>query len=155
MEKNEELKFVAEIGILKTIPDFLKEPPKEGRLKRIFTEIDFILNKILQKKVRKNPNYYKDNVKGLAYYLDKFGHEAKWIGEETHVASVISFCLVFLEQSQEKYPEKLFTLLNELIDYYERVGHIKFEDFKIAEDFAEVWQNIPAYKENNNVFLRS
>jgi hypothetical protein len=145
---HKELKFVAELGILKTIPDFLEEPLKPGRLKRIFIEIDSLINIELKKIVRKNPTFYKDNKSALAYYLNQFGKEANWIGKGTHVASVISFCLAFLEVSNYKYPDKLFELLNDAVDYFERVGNIEQDDLFNAENFINVWTNIPDYEWN-------
>jgi hypothetical protein len=145
---NSELKFVAELGILKTIPDFLEKPLKPGRLKRLFIEIDSLINIELRKIVKRNPTFYKDNKSALAYYLDQFGKEANWIGKESHVASVISFCLAFLEVSNYKYPDKLFELLNDVVDYFERVGNIEQDDLFNAENFINVWTNIPDYEWN-------
>lgn len=141
----DEIKHVAELGVLKTIPDFLQEPLKPGRLKKAFLEIDILINQELKKIVQKNPNFYHDNKSAIAYYLDQFGKEANWIGNETHVASVVSFCLAFLENSKYKYPDKLFALLNKIVDYYERRGNIKSEDLYNAENFINVWENIPNY----------
>jgi hypothetical protein len=98
----------------------------------------------------KNPDFYKDNKTAIAYYLDAFGKKANWIGKETHVASVVSFCLAFLESSTYKYPDKLFESLNKVIDYYERAGHIDTEDLTNAEGFQNVWETIEDYPDYMN-----
>jgi Asp-tRNA(Asn)/Glu-tRNA(Gln) amidotransferase C subunit len=147
---NEEIKHIAELGILKTIPDFLTKPLHPGRLKKAFMEVDYLVNKELKIIYSRNPNVYADNKNAIAYYLDAFGKAANWIGNETHVASVVSFCLAFLETSNFSYPDKLFDSLNKIIDYYERAGNIDTEDLINAEGFQNVWETIPEYNEFND-----
>ncbi len=144
----EEIKHIAELGVLKTIPNFLTEPLKVGRLKGIFLEIEIIINTEIIKISKRNPHFYRDNKEAITYYLNEFGKKAKWIGNETHVASVISFCLVCLETSKFKYPNKLFALLNKATDYYERVGNIEHKDLYNAEDFVNIWETIEDYQVN-------
>ena len=144
---NHEVKHIAELGILKTIPDFLVKPLKPGRLKGAFVAVEFLINKELQKIYSKNPNVYRDSKDAIAYYLDEFGKQANWIGNETHVGSVISFCLAFLENSNFSYPEKLFKNLNKIVDYYERAGHLQNDDLVNAENFQNVWITISDYEE--------
>lgn len=147
---NEEIKHIAELGILKTIPDFLVEPLKPGRLKSAFLEVEYLVNKELQFFYFGNPNVYEDNKEAITYYLDAFGKAANWIGEETHVGAVVSFCLAFLETSHYNYPGELFDSLNKIVDYFERAGHIATEDFINAEGFQNVWETIPDYNEFND-----
>lgn len=146
---NKEIKHLAELGILKTIPDFLVEPLKPGRLRTAFMEVEYLVNKELQMFYSRDPNVYRDNKEAIAYYLDAFGKAANWIGNETHVGAVVSFCLAFLETSHYNYPDKLFDSLNKIIDYYERAGHIATEDLINAEGFQNVWETIPDYNEYN------
>lgn len=147
---NKQIKFVTELGILKTIPDFLVEPLKPGRLRKAFMEIDYLIGVELRKIYQKDPNFFPDNKSAIAYYLHEFGKKANWIDNETHVASVVSFCLAFLETSEYKYSEKLFENLNKIVDYYERAGFISYKDLTNAEDFENIWKNIPDYPEHIN-----
>jgi hypothetical protein len=142
---NEQAKHIAELGILKTIPDFLAQPLHPGRLKKAFLEIEYLVGKELQKIYKNNPNVYADNKEALSYYLDEFGKQAEWIGNETHVGSVVSFCLAFLETSNYSYPDKLFDSLNKIVDYYERDGYIDTDDLINAENFHNVWENVKDY----------
>jgi hypothetical protein len=147
---NKQIKFVVELGILKTIQDHLKEPLKPGRLRSAFFEVEHLVGIELTKIYQKDPNFFPDNKSAIAYYLHEFGKKANWIDNETHVASVVSFCLAFLETSEYKYPEKLFENLNKIVDYYERAGFISYKDLTNAEDFENIWKNIPDYPEHIN-----
>ena len=147
---NQEIKFVAELGILKTIPDFLTQPLKPGRLRAAFVEVEHYVDMELTKIYSRNKTFFQDNKKAITYYLDEFGKKAKWIGNETHVGSVISFCLAFLETSQYKYPDKLFESLNKIIAYYERAGYINTDDLVNAENFQNVWTTIEDYPDYVN-----
>lgn len=145
-----QIRYVTELGILKTIPDFLVEPLKPGRLRNAFMEVEYLVDKELKKIYQKDPNFFPDNKNAIAYYLEEFGQKAKWIGNETHVASVVSFCLAFLETSEYNYPDKLFESLNKIIDYYERAGYINTDDLINAEGFQNVWETIEDYPEYVN-----
>jgi hypothetical protein len=147
---DKKIRYVTELGILKTIPDFLVEPLKPGRLRNAFLEVEYLVDKELKAIYQIDPDFFPDNKNAIAYYLEEFGQKAQWIGKETHVASVVSFCLAFLETSEYNYPDKLFESLNKIIDYFERAGNIQPEDLYNAENFENVWKSIKKYPEYVN-----
>ncbi|MHA1658062.1 MAG: hypothetical protein ACTSUT_02930 [Promethearchaeota archaeon] len=147
MKANHELLLkLAELGILKSMSDFLKEPLKPGRLRTRFMEIQFIVDLELQKIYKQDPNVYQDNKEELSLYLEKFGqiltNNKRKTPEDLHVASVVCFCLSFLETSKTVYNKKLYTYLNDIIDYYERQNNVMYKDFRQGQSFYEKWEKI-------------
>lgn len=142
MKANDKLlKKAAELGILRSMPDFLKEPLKPGRLKRLFMEIGFIVDVELRKIYNQNPNFFKDNKDELIHYLDKFGRITCWGNDKSyvHVASVVAFCLAFLEGTKSNYNPKLVPLLVKALDYYERQGNLNYSDLWTGDMFNKKW----------------
>lgn len=134
------IRKASELGILRSLPDFLLEPLKPGRLKRYFNEVGIIIDSELQKIYRQNPNFFIDNKQELADYLDNFGRIVTWKKEVTHVGSVVAFCLAFLEDSTSTYPDKLYGSLMTILDYFERADNIKYSDFWKGGVFHEKWE---------------
>ena len=135
----------AELGILRSIPDFLGEPIKPGRLRGRFMEIEFIVDSELKKMYAKDPNLYVDNVQEMTAYLEKFGkimNADNLAKEDIHVASVVCFCLSFLEDTKTNYTPKLIEYLKDVLDYYERAENMVFSDFMKGRNFHEEWEKI-------------
>jgi len=137
------LKKAAELGILRSMPDFLQESLKPGRLKRRFMEIGLIVDGELRKIYRHNPNFFTDNRSELAIYLERFGKVTEWGQDKSgiHIASVVAFCLAFLEVSKSNFNPKLIGHLTDILDYYERVNNLKYSDLWAGKVFNEKWEN--------------
>ncbi len=136
---------LAELGILRSMPDFLGEPLKPGRLRARFMEIEFIVDNELKRVFANDPNIYKDNLSEITAYLEKFGKIMNVDNLEKadiHVASVVCFCMSFLETTKTKYPKKLYEYLKDIIDYYERADNIKHSDFMSGRTFHKEWERI-------------
>ncbi len=136
---------LAELGILRSMPSFLAEPLKPGRLRSRFMEVEFIVDQELKNIYANNPDIYIDNKQEITVYLEKFGkilNVANLEKEDIHVASVVCFCLCFLENTQTKYPEKLYTYLQDIVSYYERADNIQYGDFLKGKNFHEEWERI-------------
>lgn len=135
----------AELGIMRSMEDFLGEPLKPGRLKRRFMEVSIIVDGELRNLYTKDPNFYADNMQECAVYLEKFGRimginaEKK---EDIHVASVVAFCLCFLEETKTRYTDKLYEYLQDILDYYERGDNVKYSDFWKGRNFYEEWEKL-------------
>lgn len=140
---HELLMKLAELGILRSMPDFLGEPLKPGRLRGRFMEIEFIVDNELKRIFADDPNVYKDNILSITAYLEKFSkimNADNLAKEDIHVASVVCFCMSFLDTTKTKYPEKLYEYLKDIIDYYERADKIKHSDFMKGRTFHEEWE---------------
>lgn len=138
----EDIIKAAEMGILRTLENFLAEPLKPGRLKKRFLFIRMIVDAELAKLFKKDKNFYVDNKEEITTYLNLLSDAVHWEKNETHIGSVISFCLSFLERSETKYPSELYQYLNDIIDYYERAGNLIFKDMFNGAEFDEHWKKI-------------
>jgi len=125
--------------------DFLADPLKPGRLKRRFMEVAIIVDWSLKQLYVDDPNFFSDNKDEVTIYLEKFGKIMNIDAEtktDIHVGSVVAFCLCFLEDTKTVYPEKLYTYLKDILDYYERGENIKFSDFWVGRNFYEEWEKL-------------
>ena len=105
---HETLIKASELGILRSIPDFLAGPLKPGRLAKRFMEIGVLVDAELRKIYKIDPNFFNDNKEECTVYLDKFSEimgVSKANRKEIHAGSVVAFCLMFLEESKSKYPD--------------------------------------------------
>jgi hypothetical protein len=140
----------AELGILRSMPDFLEEPLSPGRLKRRFMEVGMLVDFELRKIYKTNPNFFIDNKEECSVYLEKFGlimgNNAQE-SSEIHIASVVGFCLMFLENSKSIYPAKLYVFLADILDYYERADNMDYSDLWKGRNFYEEWEEL---KNNGN-----
>ena len=136
------LKKAAELGILRSMPDFLQEQLKPGRLKRRFMEIGIIIDGELRKIYNYNPTFFTDNKQELTVYLERFGKVTEWGDEKknVHIASVVAFCLAFLEVSKSNFNPKLIELLTDILDYYERADKLKYSDLWDGAIFSDKWE---------------
>ncbi len=140
----------AELGILLSMEDFLFHPLKPGRLKTRFEFVRMIVNEELAKMRKNNPNIFTDNKEEINICLTILHDALPWVKGETHIGSVISFCLSFLEKSPTIYDPKLYKYLNEMLDYYERNDNINCRDIYIGTEFDNHWQKIKElYGETN------
>jgi hypothetical protein len=141
---HDELVHAAELGIMRSIPDFLEHDLKPGRLKRLFLEIGMIVDGELRKIYHTNTTFFEDNKEELAEVLEQFGKITVW-GEdknEVHVSSVIAFCLAILEHTKSKYTPKLIELFVDVLDYYERVQDLDHKDLWEGEQFEKSWSSL-------------
>ena len=133
---------ISELGIIKSIPNFLSEPLKPGRLYGLFVEVSFIADTELKKVYKNDANFFYDNKEEISAYLEKFskimnpGAKEK---KDIHAASVVCFCLGFLKDTKTIYPDKLVTCLENILDYFERVGDKDYDDFLEGKSFWEEW----------------
>jgi len=134
----------SELGILRSLPDFLIEPLKPGRLKRKFMEVALIVDSELRKIYQNNNSFFTDNKEELAKHLTKFGEITEWGNSKDgiHIASVVSFCLAFLEVSESKFTPKLIEYLTDIMDYYERAGNLNHDDMWTGQKLNNRWNEI-------------
>jgi len=143
---HETLMKASELGIMRSLGDFLAVPLKPGRLKRRFMEVEMIVDRELKKMYAQNQNLYTDNLQEMTIYLEKFGRIMGFgdVKKKTdiHIASVVSFCLCFLENTKSNYPDKLYEYLNDILDYYQRADNMEFKDFTLGVNFHDEWDKL-------------
>jgi len=136
----------SELGIMRSLPDFLEVKPKIGRLRTRFEMVGMIVDQELKKVYADNPMFFTDNQKELGVYLEKFGIIMGFgdVKKKTdiHIASVVSFCLCFLENTKSNYPKKLYENLNDILDYYQRADNMEYKDFTIGVNFSIEWEKL-------------
>jgi hypothetical protein len=64
---------LAELGIMRSMPDFLGEPLKPGRLRARFMEVEFIVDCELRQLKKDDPKVFTDNLQDITAYLGSFG----------------------------------------------------------------------------------
>lgn len=132
----------AELGILRSMESFLVEPLKPGRLKARFEFIKMIVDSELRAIRAHDKDFFVDNKKEITVYLQTLSDALHWIGGETHIGTVVSFCLAFLDRSKSIYDKKLVEYLSDILDYYERKDKISYQDIYNGKEFDENWKII-------------
>ncbi len=132
----------AELGILRSMESFLVKPLKPGRLKTRFEFIKMIVDSELRAIRKQDENFFVDNKEEITIYLQTLSDALNWVNGETHIGTVISFCLAFLERSKSIYDKKLNEYLFDILDYYERQDNITYRDIYNGEEFDKSWKII-------------
>ncbi|MDP8268307.1 MAG: hypothetical protein P9L97_06210 [Candidatus Tenebribacter davisii] len=132
----------AELGIIRSMESFLVEPLKPGRLKTRFEFIKMLVDVELCQIKMMDKNFFADNEAGIKIWLETLSDALHWIDGETHIGSVVSFCLAFLERSKSAYDKKLTEYLSDILDYYERQDNITYRDIYNGKEFDENWKLI-------------
>lgn len=143
MKANKELIIkTAELGILRSMESFLVEPLKPGRLKTRFEFIKMIVDSELRSIKKKDKDFFIDNKGEITAYLQTLSDALHWIDGETHIGSVVSFCLSFLKRSNSVYDKKLNMYLLDILEYYERVNEVTYREIYDGKEFDANWKLI-------------
>ena len=132
----------AELGILRTLEEFLVEPLKPGRLKARFEFVKMIVDGELSRIYKNDNHFFGDNKDEIKMYLMTLSDALHWIEGETHIGSVVSFCLSFLDRSPSVYNTKLIKYLTDIMEYYERQNNITYRDIYNGKEFDAHWKLI-------------
>jgi len=133
-----DLKHITELGLIRSIPDLMVGKMKPGRLKnlmaRLQAAVDIDLGKIAMTLSTSDAYKIKD-------ILDNFEHVSRF-GKQKHVGTMVSFCLAFIEKSDREFNEKIIETLNQICDYYERVGDLHVASMWSGDLACDKWENI-------------
>jgi len=134
----------SELGILRSMESFLAEPLKPGRLKRLFMNVSLLVDSELASILKSNPDFFLQNKPQLTEYLKTFDFILNITKnkEDIHIASIVAFCLSFIEDTPSKYSSKLLHNLKEILDYYERVGNLNYSDLWTGTKFYDEWNAV-------------
>jgi len=136
---------LSELGILKSLQSFLKEPLKPGRLRTKLQNIDFFVTNQLNGMFARDNNIFIQNKKEIEIYLKKFNQimsKDNQKKEDIHISSIVLFCISFLEETKTIYPKELILNLKNVVDYYLRQDNSIYVDFMIGRNFQEEWQKL-------------
>ena len=98
--------------------------------------------KFVTRELEKLPPLTDEDLKPMAVALDEFGDQTKWDGQNRHLATVASFCLEMLENSQFEYDQKILNNLNKIVDHFDRVKKVPGPSFWAGSVAAEKWKRI-------------
>ncbi len=113
---NTKLSKVAELAMIQSIYNLLLGDIKPGRLQGKYLslqkEIDKELSKIKVDGKKELP------LIGKAY--DIFAERTGWNKRERSVGTILSFVMGMIEESENKFSDKIMDLLNDIFDFHER-----------------------------------
>ena len=136
---------LAELGILKSLQEFLNEPLKPGKLRTKLQDIDFFVTNQLNHMYAKDNNIFIQNKLEIAECLKKFNFIMSKNNqkiEDIHIVSVARFCIEFLEETKTVYPKELIRSLKDVVDYYLRQDDSIYVDFMIGRNFNQEWEKL-------------
>jgi len=143
MNSNKEIIIkAAELGILRSMESFLVEPLKPGRLKTRFLFIRMIVDEELIHIRKQDKNFFISNKREITIYLQTLSDALHWVDGKTHIGTVVSFCLSFLDRSKSVYDKKLTEYLFDILDYYERADEVTYRDIYNGKEFDVNWKII-------------
>jgi len=135
-EKQEQQLY--ELALTRSILACTKGTLEEGRLKNQYK----LLEKETTKALRSFPQISTDDVAKAEKVLNEFGKLTGWQHKERHVATLVSFALEILENSEFKYSKKTIDALVNIHDYYERVSDVQPICYRAGEIAYQKWQKV-------------
>ena len=111
------------------------------------------LNGLLEK-LAKEANNELDRIYGLnRVEIDEIGKNiyefavsTGWLGKQRHLCTIVSFCLAMLDQSEFKYNQRITGILNEIYDYFDRVGKAPYQCNWAGSLAMEKWLKVTGDK---------
>lgn len=126
-----------------------KETVKKGELFKIKSDKDRVLGalenivKTSVKELEKLPPLTDDELKPMAVALKSFEDQTGWNkGKDKHLATIASFCLGMLENSDFEYDQKITNNLNKIVDHFDRAKKVPGPSFWAGSVAAEKWRRI-------------
>jgi len=95
------------------------------------------------KELEKLPPLTDKDLEPMAVALKAFEDQTGWNrGKDRHLATITSFCLEMLENSQFEYDQKILNNLNKIVDHFDRVKKVPGPSFWAGSVAAEKWRRI-------------
>ena len=111
---NNNLKKLAELALIRAIPDLTIGKLKPSRTKGLFTKLQKYVDKDLIK-----INVTQDTINKLEVIINKFGDSTGWFKQTKHTGTLVSFCLGILERTSFDFHPGILRTLVEIIDHFE------------------------------------
>lgn len=133
------LKHITELALIRSIPDLMVgKPKKNSRLNNLMNTLQDAVDEDLVK-VYRLPG--ASDLMKIQSILENFKTVANF-GKQKHIGTIVSFCLVIIEDSEEEFNDKIIRILNLIIDYYERVGDLHVASMWSADLALARWKSI-------------
>jgi hypothetical protein len=114
---NNKLAYVCELSFIRSLYDLVLDDLKPGRLQHRFEQLQIEADKALNG-IYVNQLFELPKIKDC---LDLFAEKTGWNKKKRSTGTILSFLLRMIEESDFNYDRKLTDILNEIIDYFERV----------------------------------
>jgi len=107
---------LAELALIRAIPDMSVVDLKNGRLKGLYTRLVKAVDKDLQSITKATRQDLTECRKLVFGFLKLTG----WDGNTKHIFTLLSFCSLMLEESQFRYNPNIQNVINELFGFIEQ-----------------------------------
>lgn len=131
-------KKMMELCTVISIPQFTNGKVSNGRLKGLYNKLE----KVITKELEILPKMSTLNRIRVDALLEEFFKATGWQGKPRHIATLASFCLEMLENSEFKYNPKIDDILNDIVDYFDRKKKVSGLSFVAGRIAAEKWNYI-------------
>lgn len=128
-------KKMLELCTIICIPEFTKAKVQNGRLKRRYQKLE----EEIEKELKVLPKMSTLNRIRCDELLQRFFKETGWEGHGKHIATLASFCLGMLEDSEFEYNPKITDILNDIVDYFDRAGKAPGASFWSGSLAVDKW----------------
>ena len=126
----------SELSYIRAIPDLLHGELKYGRLNNLYNK----LKKAVDADLVSLPALSDSDVLVIRDIIVEFGEKTGWTNKRRHIATLLSFAIAIIEASEHPHNPKIITILNDIIDYYDRKQHFKFICCNAGAVAAEKWK---------------
>lgn len=143
---------MAELALIRSLPNFIIDQKiKPGRLKNICLS----LAEITDIAIKNLPILSIQEMLQALELLLTWGKKTGWLDNKKHTVSLCSFLLAMVEESQFKYDQKIIDHLNELFEYFERIGDAKqiclYAGNVANNKWCETKRSIEKFKKNEAI----
>jgi len=129
------LRKVIELAVIRALPEFTLKNTKKGRLKNLYQR----LQKITDIELSKVKHVTGKEIGIIGNKLDAWGLATGWINKEKHVATLLSFLLAMIENSEFTYNTKISDTLVDIFDYMDRIGNAPAACLWSGDKAAGMW----------------
>ncbi len=112
---------LAELSLIRAIPDMSVVDLKNGRLKGLYAR----LTKAVDKDLKDITKATRQDLAGCRKLVFGFLKLTGWEDNHKHIFTLLSFCSLMLEESQFRYNPNIQTVINELFGFIEQREKVK------------------------------
>jgi hypothetical protein len=133
--KKSDLKHMAELALIRAIPDLIVGGLGRGRLKSLMSRLQKAVDLDLEK-MRRPKKRDLDNIWEI---VETFRKQSGWDKKGHHPGTLVCFCLALIDRSDRKFNPRILTLLNDISDYYDRAGDLHRPSLWAADLACKRW----------------
>lgn len=132
------LTYASELAMVRSIFDLIKGDIRPGRLQNKYLSLQKEVDKSLQNIKIDQKTELPVIGKALELFADKTG----WNNKKRSVGTVLSFTMGMIEESENRFNDKLLDLLNDIFEYHERKVPFPALCYSAGVIANEKWSNV-------------